>query len=371
MKKRISAVLLAALLGATCLASCGGDNGSSKPSGPKSEYVDGGTFTDEGEHYVDASKLTHDVKVTPSDRVFVQNGASEYVVVLGTNDSRATDAVTFLRQQVEKATGATLKMVIDSDQDLQVDGDDSVNGKLEFTPNTKYLVLDHQGLESEAGIEWRTDIDLAYSGYMIQSAGDCVFMKTNSFYGYQKVAQAFLREVLGYEWYSYDTILYTKDGATLPDMDIVEKPDFDLTWNSGKMESSNYMASPLTKEEVFAFINGKFCHNSFDYIPTSYYETNPDWFAWEASLPLKQLCYTAHGNKASYDAMIDLAVEGVMTTLDNNPSAAAITFTNEDLYGDCICTACTMIKELFYDSHAATYMFFVNDVDTKVHYPQD
>ena len=396
MKKRFSAIFLAAFLVATSLAACGKNSGSSSNSssvsdGTSSEisseipsdssetssdsseeensgrdYIDGGNISDEGEHYVSEDKLMHDVKITPADRPFITNGTTDYVIIVGTSDSRASDGASFIRQQIALATGATIGIFIDADQDLLIDDTTVVNRELSFAPDTKYLVLSHEALEQEAMIEWREDVDLEYSGYMIQSAGDSVFMKVNSFYGYQMVAQAFLRHVIGYEWYAADTIVYTKDGSTLPTMDIVEKPDFDLTWNSGYMASSNYMASPITKEETFAFINGKFCHNSLDFIPTTYYAGHPDWFAWEASMPISQLCYTAHGVKEEYDAMIQLAFEGVMKCLADNPNAAALTFTREDLYGHCICDTCTMLSTAFNDSLASTYMFFVNDLDTLV-----
>ena len=348
------------------------DSGSNGSSSGDKEYVDGGTMSDEKPHYVSEEKLLHDRTITPSDRVFVKDGETDYAIILGTSDSRAQDAAGFMRQQLSAATGAMPALYVDADQDLMIDDTDVVNRELAWTPTTKYIVLDHEELEKEAAIAWRENVDLDYSGFMIKSAGDSVFMKVNSFYGYQTVAQAFLKAVVGYEWYSYDTIIYTKDGATLPTMDIVEKPDFDLTWNSGYMASSNYMASPLTKEEVFTWINGKFCHNSLDYIPLSNYDPeNPDnlknnWFAWEAAQPILQLCYTAHGNQEAYDAMIDYAFEGVKKTLIEYPDAAALTFTREDYYGHCICDCCTALKETFNDSLAVTYMFFMNDLDEKV-----
>jgi len=139
-----------------------------------------------------------------------------------------------------------------------------------------------------------------------------------------------------------------------------------LTWNSGKMASTSYMASPITKEDVFALINNKFCHNSFDFVPTTEYEAHPDWFAWEAAIPMLQLCYTAHGNKEEYDAMLQYAFEGVMKSLENYPDEAVITFTREDYFGHCICPTCKMLQKTFSDSLAVTYMFFVNDLDTMV-----
>ena len=382
MKKNILAILLATLLGATAFAACGDkggapensstpneSTGSSESVGGESdrEYIEGGNFTDEYPHYVDEDIVLHDRTVTPSDRVFIKDGVTDYIIILGTDDSKALDAVSFLRAQLSAATGANVPVFNDVNQDLKIDDEVVANRDIVFTPESKYIVISHEGLEKEAHVEWRTDVNLAYSGFMLQTSGDSVFMKVNTFYGYQKVVQAFLKQVIGYEWYASDTIVYTKDGSTMPDMNIVEKPDFDLMWQSGYMSSSRSMASPITHEQNFAFSRpGEFCHNSMTYIPIEYYSEHPDWFAHEASTPAIQLCYTAHGNKAEYDAMVQKAYEGIMQTLNEDPDAVSITFTRQDVYGNCICDTCKAIQNSFNDSLAATYMFFVNDLDTLV-----
>ncbi|MBQ9713720.1 MAG: DUF4838 domain-containing protein [Clostridia bacterium] len=404
MKKKLS-ILLAALLLASTLAACGKksedssssalgsseitssseaeDNSSSEESSEESselegnssseesseerEYVEGGTITDEGEHYVSEEKLLHRKTVTETNRPFATNGQTEYIIVLGTDDARAINAASFLASQIGLCNGAKPNLYIDADQDLMLDDTTLANRALAYTSTTKYIVFAHERLEQEANIEWATDVDLGYSGYMIKTVGDSVFMKVNSFYGYQTVAQSFCREVLGYEWYSADMQIYTKDGSTLPDMDIVEKPDFDLSWNSGYLSNSDYMASPVTVEDVFTTINGNFCHNSLDFLPVAEHsEAHPDWYAWEAATPINQLCYSAHGNKAEYDLMLQAAFEAVMKNIAANPDDAVLTFTRQDGYGHCICDTCNKISKVFHDSHAVMYMFFVNDLDTLV-----
>lgn len=394
MKKKILAVFLATLLGATTLVACGDKGGSSDTSSTQGgtpgssesiggsenessssenesssdrDYIEGGNFGDDYEHYVDESLVLHDRTVTPSDRVFIQDGVTEYIIILGTDDSRALDAVGLIRSQLTAATGANVPIFYDVDQDLKDDNTAATNRDLVYTPESKYIVISHEALEQEANLTWRTDVNLANSGFMLQTAGDSVFMKVNTLYGYQKVAQAFLKQVIGYEWYAADTIVYTKDGSTMPDMNIVEKPDFDLVWQSGYMSGSQSMPSPMTHVQNFAFSKpGEFCHNSLTYIPLDNFEAHPDWFAYEASSPALQLCYTAHGKKAEYDAMVQLAYEGVMATLNADQTAVSITFTRQDVYGNCICDTCKAIQNSFNDSLAATYMFFVNDLDTLV-----
>ena len=383
MKKKILSVFLATLLGATAFVACGEKGGSSDNSSTSNsstnssesvggesdrDYIEGGNFADEYPHYVDEDIVLHDRTVTPSDRVFIrEDGTTDYKIILGTTDGKAMDAVSLLRGQLARATGANVPVFVDADGDLKIDDEVVANRDLDYTPESKYIVISHENLEKEAHVEWRTDVNLAYSGFMLQTAGDSVFMKVNTFYGYQKVVQAFLKEVIGYEWYASDMIVYTKDGSTMPDMNLVEKPDFDLVWQSGYMGSSHSMASPMTHEQNFAFSKpGEFCHNSLTYIPLSNYDAHPDWFAYEAQTPAIQLCYTAHGNKEEYDAMVKLAYEGVIKTLNEDTDAVSITFTRQDEYGNCVCDTCKAIQNSFNDSLAATYMFFVNDLDTMI-----
>ncbi len=376
MKKKIIG-LLSVILACTCVTGCfnkpggtGSDNsGDSSGSSFTGSYVDA---TDPDIHLVSEDKLLHKKTVKEVGRAFCVNGSTEYAIIVGTDSSSAREAASFLATQIEQCTGAVAKVYYDTDQDMSIDDELLTDRDLTYTENKKYIVFSHEAMEEAAGIVWETGVDLAYSGYMIKSAGNSVFMKVNSLYGYQTVSQAFLREVLGYEWYSEDTIVYTKDGSTLPDMDIVEKPDFDLVDRSGYISKSGQIASGMTSEKIFTYIDGQFCHNSFDYLPPATYNKSDSHYKWyagstsdEYNVSATQLCYSARGDQAEYDEMLQTAYEAVMKTLDSQPNAAALTFTRQDEYGNCECPVCSAMKNE-YGSLTATYMLFVNDLDDLV-----
>lgn len=392
MKKRLSAILLAFLLcSATVITACNDNGGAGSFSGGGGNSIDGGCggsdinyggsyeATDAEQHLVDESKLLHQKNVREVGRSFVTNRTTDYKIVVGTNDTSALEAADFLATQIERCTGAFVRVCVDANQDMVLDDETVQDRALSYDTNSKYIVYAHEKLESAdyANIAWATDVDLAYSGYMIKSVGNSVFMKVNTLYGYQTVTLAFLREVLGYEWYSEDTIVYTKSGATLPDMDIVERPDFDLVNNWG-LSAGAKLGSGMTKQAIFTTTRGsEFCHNSFDYIPPATYNDknaganyHPLWFASDdkyqtANPDATQLCYSAHGNQAEYDALLQTAYDAVMKILDAQPNASTLTFTREDKYGNCECEICSLMARE-YGSLTATYMLFTNDLDDLV-----
>ena len=222
------------------------------------EYVD---VTDGEQHLVDDSKRTHINNNDYSKMLpFVVDGQSDYVIINGATAAEranwesaaepadailAAKAIEHMRKQIGAATGYYPEVIKDADHNKIIDNNDptAVDTPL---PAKKYIVLSHPVLEAEYGVEWDNTVDLDYSGYMIKTVGDHVFMKVNSHYGYQTVCLAFLREVIGYEWYAEDTVTYTKDGSQMPTFDLVEKPDFDLVWRSGFISENGKTGSGAT-----------------------------------------------------------------------------------------------------------------------------
>lgn len=367
MKKRILILLLITVLTLSYCVGCGAKKNESETT-PSAE------FTDPNEHLVSDSKRLHRKTVSDSGRTFVNNCNTLYKIILGNVSLQSVKAANFLSTEIGECTGAYPSVIYDDDENgLSDDNDSPIN----YTKNSKYIVISHSALERTAAIEWATDkdksINLGYSGYMIKSAGESVFIKVNSEYGYQAAVLCFLKEVLGYEWFSEDMITFTKSGATLPDMDIVEKPDFDLNYRSGYISDAGKFASGQTDLEPFVYTEGAFVHNSFIYLPpNTYAEDHSDWYSdgWYTEPHSKnyepyQLCYTAHGNKTEYDKMLATAVDAVMEYLKKNTASCTITFTQQDNYNACDCETCTSAKKAF-GSISSTYIMFVNDLEDKI-----
>ena len=386
MKKKYLTIFLAALMLSSCLAGCGGgqsssnssDTGSDSGSGSGNQTQRPNDIVEEVEemdqHLVSEEKRLHrNNNDYGAMKPFVVDGASEYVIIDGAGTTQSKAATDYLKKQIGAATGYYPAVYTDTDKDLKFDAEDLANREFSYSASAKYIVYSHPVLEEAANVQWATDVDLDYSGYMIKTVGDSVFMKVNSHYGYQTVTLAFLREVLGYEWYAEDTIVYTKNGAQMPTFDLVEKPDFDLVWRSGFISSNGKIGSGVSSSETFTFVDGQFCHNSLTYLPkNTYFNSHPSWYSnnptrlQDGTTGIGQLCYSARGDKAEYDLMLQTAFEGVKQTLIEQPDKAALTFTREDCNGHCACDTCTAVSAELNDSIAVLYMLFVNDLDTLV-----
>lgn len=361
MKKFLKTLLLLSLSLVFAVAGCSGSPNEPIKPDDNTENETHKNVTDSDRHLVSADKQLHRVKVTENSRTFVKNAQSEYLIVLGDNNSNAKKAANFLSNQIGAATGAY----------LTITDEDNVGA---WSSQKKYIAISCEGLEKQANVAWATDsedIDLGYSGYMIKTVGNTAFIKVNSDYGYQTSVLCFLREVVGYEWFGDDTISYGKSGETLPDLDIVEKPDFDLTFSSSLWASSSKYASGLTDISVFVSPEGNFVHNSYTYLPyETYYEDHKAWYSDEwmtlnsVYMP-KQLCYTAHGNAAEYELMLNTAVERMMYYLNADQTASTITFTQQDTAAVCNCKYCTAAAEKF-TSISSTLVMFINDLDDKL-----
>ena len=74
--------------------------------------------------------------------------------------------------------------------------------------------------------------------------------------------------VVGFEIYSTDMVLYTKSGATMPEMDIIEKPDFEIH-RLGFTGSVNdaYAFGSDGGNQMFIAVGGEEWHNPLNSLP--------------------------------------------------------------------------------------------------------
>lgn len=329
------------------------------------------TVSDYEDHFITENTL-HNVKVAESNVVFVENGKTEYSIVIGSgnivNQNEKIEAGSFIAKQVRLATGADLKMIT-ADQ----------AGK--WTTDSKYIVLDDKEMFEAAGLTM-PDVYYGYTGYYIKSVGNSIFIATKHNFGYQQAAISFLTHVIGLDVYSNDTIHYFKDGKYLPNMDIVERPDFEIYQNGTSSLTSEmiYAMGFVPPEDVFMPLGGELWHNVLDVLPrATYRDSHPNWYAPTSP---ETICYTARlapeereddklydseGNPQNeYAALVVEVANKITSACITYPNHIAVTFSMEDCAPACNCEECIKEKENYNGANAASVVKFMNDVDNLV-----
>ncbi len=349
--KRFLSIILAVLMCFSVMACGESENApSNQPTTPNK------TATAENGHY--SKNTLHKITVTPSNREFIKNGATDYKIVITGDDFEkpfAQKAYEFLQKQFRLSTGA--EIVLDTNPS--------------WSENAKYIVLGDKSLFSDAGLSMPAD-DIGPTGYYIKSKGNSVFVMPGDVYGYQMGAIALLREVIGYDYISADIVLYEKSGETLPDMEIIERPDFDYRTPGSKLDATaRYEMGYNYTSDVFVSGSAGAWHNTYYYFPKSEYNDpkksesyHPNFFS---SSDCNDLCYTAHGDEDDYNMMIEIASRKIIEVLELEPTKTAVSFTQQDIASACNCPTCKTLHNAYGGTWSASIIKFLNDVDEVVY----
>lgn len=316
------------------------------PGGGTTVTTPVGTVTEPEEHLV--TNGLHKVTVTETNNPFVTDEETEYAIVSAT-DSASIKAAQLIQTHVRAATGAGLMLI-------RYEADDDGNYPVTWSEDAHYIVMNVPELFSAAGLTMPED-ELSATGYYITNAGGSVFIAPNTVTGAQYGAISFLKNVVGYEMYAEDTVEYSKSGATMPDMEIIEQPDFEFHIQGNSTSSvAVYGMGFMTTGEIFIPVGGEYWHNSLNYLPTDTYNNpnnpsqyHPKWFSTLGN----ELCYTARGDEAEFNAMAAEIASQIIDLLDDYPSTANITLTIEDHATVCQCEYCTASREQYGADSAA------------------
>ena len=307
--------------------------------------------TPNDEHFQYANTL-HKVNVTDTGRAFVVNNKSEYKVLVPANkDATIMTAANFLVKYIAQATGYYLP--IESAENYTWD------------ESAKWIVLGRTELFQAAGLTMPAD-ELGVSGYYIKSVGDSVFAEVENGYAWQRVALSLLDHIVGYEMYWNDTVVFEKTGEILPDMDIIERPDFALYQESNQIAGDGKYGMGFNNNIWIAGNGLSTYHNTFNYLPKAEYQAaHPKWYSTHDSGGGSgtQLCYFARGDEAEWQKMVETMAERVYYFASFNTTLTEITITHEDNASWCGCTACNEAFEHYNRSNAAGLIKFMNAVD--------
>ena len=289
----------------------------------------------------------HERQISFTQKKLVENGTSEYAVLVK-EESRSdiSEAINELQNLFREATGVSLPVVLDE--------------SVTYDANAKYISLGATEFASAAGVN-TADKTLGEQGYRISTKGNSIFISGKSFgvlYGVYD-----LLKIL-FEFQTYSNKAYymeKKTDVNLPELNVKEVPDIAIRFPTTGAQYSNKTTThrlglQLSSEILFHEGNA---HNITKYIVPleTHIEAHPSWYSGDRT----QLCYTARGDQAEYEAMVDVAVANVEKYLDNNPNHSMMALTQMDVQTWCECESCQALEDR-YGTNAASQIYFVNDV---------
>ena len=305
------------------------------------------TVTESEEHLV--TNGLHDVKVTESTRLFRENGSTSYKIVFG-EDTDSMKAASFMQQHIAKALGVRPQMEV-------------ATAETAYVSDSKVIVLNVPSMFASAGLTMPS-VDLGANGYYIKNVGNSYFIATQGQTGIQSGAISFLRHLIGYEMYAVDTVAYDRIEDTIPDMEITEKPDFDLRVQGNKVNSEAiYGMGFQSSGAIFISVVGEMWHNSLNFLPKETYQAkHPKWYSTKNT----ELCYTARGDENELEEMTTTVANEMVTLANENPTKPSICLTIEDHSDQCGCDACEASRKAYNGVDSAATIKFMNKVNRKV-----
>lgn len=356
MKRKI-AIVWAFVLAVVCAFSACGSRKSSAEKHRDTPYNERGEYTGG----------THIFNVRERDNAYIlKDGATEYKILVSAQAKKEElSAASEFMTLFAEATGVTLRMTTDASVD----------------ENAKYIAFGENALATKNGVN--TTAAVKGNGYIIKTAGNSVFVKGGNSVGTLFGAYELLNQMFGYMCYAVDCH-YIDTGVRnvkLCDYDIFDNPDIDQRLaNYGVIYNDASLAHKLRFQPQYAevYMNPlRAFHNTMGlkdgqsgngegttaYLPPYKHEKDhPKWYANDG----KQLCYTAHGDKAEFDAMVDATAEAMKPYIIAEPEKSIISVSQEDNYSWCGCDACTALKEKYNGADSAGNLIFVNAVAEKI-----
>lgn len=349
MKKKYGVIALILAL-VMSLAACGGNKPDNNGgNGNKDNKIEQTLVTDNHLY----TKGLHKINVAANaNRKFIENGKTDYTIVYadGEHGKRAAE---FLVKQAFAASGAYINAVPASEYDKAYESRD------------KLIVIGVESLFDAAGLTMPAD-DIGITGYYLKTKDNSAFIGVKHVMGCQAGTLAFLRYTFGYEMYSDDAVTFENKGETIPDMEIVEKPDFTFHRDGNGLgvyhPDAQYGLGFQSADWIFASVGDNMWHNTFDYLPKkTYQKDHPKWYSDNGA----QLCYTAHGDETEYAEMVDTVTAVAIDTLNKYPERNTITFTIQDGMSGCECAACSATVAT-YGAESAAAVKMTNAVADKV-----
>lgn len=282
--------------------------------------------------------------VKTTDKKIIANGATGYKILIpaGASEDIIT-AASELKMFLSEATGVDLEIVTSAG-------------------SAHYFSLGETSLAKSKNVK----IDFSVTGgqgYGIKTVGDDIFIYAATDLGVVYGVYGYLERTLNYDFFYTEVYTVDKtDVLNFCEYDVIDIPDVAARACSYGYQSSNIQTLRRMRyvkyEDSFPVNDGiSMWHNAVCYFDFKN-EVNDDFFNADRT----QLCYTAHGNPASYTAMINQIADKMFKFMtDNGNTANEVVFSLMDNNDACDCPACTADKEA-YGAESSSVIKLLNKV---------
>lgn len=290
---------------------------------------------------------------TPTGNYIFKDGKTAYKIVIPKNSTeKERYAATELSGILAESTGVKMNVVTDE-------------GK-EFFEDAEYISIGNTELLKQAGITVSDDAK-GINAFQISTKDKSLFLIGGKEYGVVYSVYEFLNDIVNFE--TYYTDCYTLETSVI-DIELKDynnlvcKPDILRTMGTAGFMAANKtiatrMRSPYNYTDVYGTDNEiMFAHTTLLYLPTSKYAAEHEkWYSADKS----QLCFTAHGDTAEYNAMLEAFTTRLKQLIRNNygKDVHEYDFSNMDTPTVCSCEHCIAALDK-YKSNAGAYIVFAN-----------
>lgn len=295
-------------------------------------------------------KGIHELNYTKTSDYLVKNNTTEYSILIPENATTEIEyAAEELKELFQEAT--TVK--------LDVFKDNTVG---EYSADKKVISLGNTTYAQAANVQ--PTKELSEYGYTIQTDNKSIFINANSDIGVTFGVYGFLELQFNFDCFS-DVYYYIdkQSDAPLLDFNVRDVPDMKAKNKSSQYQDGDGLRRMkfIARDETWA--GSQSVHSAFSVLPIETYgETHDKWYS-DDSL---QLCYTAHGDEAERNLMIDTVADIIEKAYKAaTPNERFFSFGQMDKKVWCTCDTCYASYEK-YGSNCPVQTKFINEVAAKV-----
>lgn len=238
-----------------------------------------------------------------------------------------------------------------------------------YSETAKYISFGENAVQESAKVEFSADTDKKDS-FMIDTVGNSVFVLGASDTGTLYGAYELLHYLVGFEFYGVEMYEMQTNVASVPLMDfnVLEIPSFAARRTGFRFirENTTVLNRLRYESEVGSLTIGNLTgHTSLGFLPVAQYlneeipeDYHPEWY--DNAIDPMQLCYTAHGDEASLQKMLEAAFATLKSAMIRQPEAEWCNFSMTDSTAWCGCPACKAEEQKYNGSMVAAHIKFLN-----------